>query len=951
MNSKTTLKVSVMGISFLFISFLFLGSNNLYASTGGDCDNEITVSGNVETVVSNWGVYYAWKIKGAANGHGARFYDNGDKLVVKLDDKVESGQKIIVTWKSRNYNSSYSGPSKLKVYESNDGSSFTYNTTLTTEVKNQYIEDMFTVNGETKYLKLVNASSSNHGSPDFLVDAASYAYTICNDHCPDGPEPGTPCNDGNSNTSNDVINDNCECEGTAVSGGTFTVCSQVNNSRDDAEEALTGQNVGKVNTSSSDLELVFEELGGGYDQLVGMRFNDLNIPQGATITNAFIQFMADASIGSDESTLNIYGQASDNTDAFSTTDFDISSRPKTDASVVWSPDDWTDGDSGPDEQTDDISVVIQEIVNRIGFNENSSVVIMIDGEGLRTADSYDEVGGDAPILCVTYQTGCHDSDGDGVCDEDDLCEGHDDNIDVDNDGTPDGCDDCLNEVSESGNVNKVLWSWGVPYAWKIKGAADGHGARFYDNHDRLYVKLDDEVTAGQELTVTWKRRNYNSSYSGPAQLAVYESQNGYSYSYNSTLTTEEYASYIEGTLTVDDDTKYLKLVNGSTYYHGSPDFLVDAISYSYRVCDDVDLCPNGPEPGTPCDDGNNLTINDVINANCECEGTLLANYDVCSRVDSNSDDAEEDPSGVVDLTSSDLELIYESNPGYAQTVGMRFNNLDIPQDAVINNAYIQFTVKNASNLDPCVLTIVGETSKDAATFTTANGDISNRNQTNAFEIWEPANWLNTDDAGAAQQTVDIAAVIQEIVNLDQNTSNSIAIIIEGVEGKRIAFSFDNDPAKAPELCINYSAPSQGGSPQGMISNGSKLIEMQGESLSLDIDSDPDVDLESILNEEINENSVEDAPEDVILTSTSVKVFPVPASKELSVDLSNHKGRPARISVYNQLGQLQEIIDIEAVPASPVEMNVENYHNGVYYMNIEVENGKVVTKKFIVNRTY
>ena len=36
-----------------------------------------------------------------------------------------------------------------------------------------------------------------------------------------------------------------------------------------------------------------------------------------------------------------------------------------------------------------------------------------------------------------------DSDGDGVLDSQDQCEGHDDNIDVDSDGTPDGCDSLI----------------------------------------------------------------------------------------------------------------------------------------------------------------------------------------------------------------------------------------------------------------------------------------------------------------------------------------------------------------------------------------------------------------------------------------------------------------------------------------------------------------------------
>ena len=35
-----------------------------------------------------------------------------------------------------------------------------------------------------------------------------------------------------------------------------------------------------------------------------------------------------------------------------------------------------------------------------------------------------------------------DADGDGVCDREDICPGYDDNVDSDNDGTPDGCEQC-----------------------------------------------------------------------------------------------------------------------------------------------------------------------------------------------------------------------------------------------------------------------------------------------------------------------------------------------------------------------------------------------------------------------------------------------------------------------------------------------------------------------------
>jgi hypothetical protein len=41
------------------------------------------------------------------------------------------------------------------------------------------------------------------------------------------------------------------------------------------------------------------------------------------------------------------------------------------------------------------------------------------------------------------------------------------------------------------------------------------------------------------------------------------------------------------------------------------------------VCDGADLCPGGPEPGTPCDDGNAATINDMITAACDCAGDIV----------------------------------------------------------------------------------------------------------------------------------------------------------------------------------------------------------------------------------------------------------------------------------------------------------------------------------------
>ncbi len=64
--------------------------------------------------------------------------------------------------------------------------------------------------------------------------------------------------------------------------------------------------------------------------------------------------------------------------------------------------------------------------------------------------------GDACTIDDRYDDNCNcigilaDADGDGVCDVDDLCPNGDDNIDIDNDGIPDACDD------EYGSCTRVL---------------------------------------------------------------------------------------------------------------------------------------------------------------------------------------------------------------------------------------------------------------------------------------------------------------------------------------------------------------------------------------------------------------------------------------------------------------------------------------------------------------
>lgn len=178
---------------------------------------------------------------------------------------------------------------------------------------------------------------------------------------------------------------------------------------------------------------------------------------------------------------------------------------------------------------------------------------------------------------------------------------------------------------------------------------------------------------------------------------------------------------------------------------------------------------------------------------------------VCGQINSSNDDAEEQAGGRVDLTSSDLEMI--DDPGVSeQIVGLRFTDLALPRGSIIHEAYLQFTVEDNNNADPCTLIIYGEANEYPLAFSHADFDVSQRPRTQATVNWTPAEWLNKGEDGPAQRSPDLSAIIQEIVDQEGfSTDSPIALVIDG-SGRRTAESFDGDAAAAARICINYSPP-------------------------------------------------------------------------------------------------------------------------------------------------
>lgn len=140
----------------------------------------------------------------------------------------------------------------------------------------------------------------------------------------------------------------------------------------------------------------------------GLRFQTVNVPQGATITRATLNFVP---ASSDDRTVSfdVTAELSGNANDFSSGDF---TRPKTTA-TSWTPAPWRT--ANPPVHTDqgaDVTAQVQAVVNQGDWCGNNAMAFFLaptGGDGNRTAVSRDGNNAFKPTLSISYtggDTGC-----------------------------------------------------------------------------------------------------------------------------------------------------------------------------------------------------------------------------------------------------------------------------------------------------------------------------------------------------------------------------------------------------------------------------------------------------------------------------------------------------------------------------------------------------------------
>ena len=164
------------------------------------------------------------------------------------------------------------------------------------------------------------------------------------------------------------------------------------NSDDDAEEDLVS---GSVNTSHTELELIYDNT----DQIVGVRFENIQIPTGSTIHRAYIQFETGSTAADQDPTnLMIHGELIGTSASFSTQLNDVSSRNLTQNMVSWSEIDmWsTIDEAGINQRTSYLNTIVNEIINQTTWTLGNAMSFIFSGQGKRVAKSFDS--GHPPVL-------------------------------------------------------------------------------------------------------------------------------------------------------------------------------------------------------------------------------------------------------------------------------------------------------------------------------------------------------------------------------------------------------------------------------------------------------------------------------------------------------------------------------------------------------------------------
>ena len=703
---------------------------------------------------------------------------------------------------------------------------------------------------------------------------------------------GLPCDDVNACTTNDVYDANCDCAGTPVGDSDGDgVC--------DAEDQCPGLNDALIGTACDDLNAC--TINDIYDANCGCAgtFADADSDGVCDSDDICPGFDDTADIdgdaipdGCDNCNNNLEGTPCDDGDACTTNDiYDINC-----------------GCAGTFEDTDSDGVCDADDVCP-GFDDN------LDSDGDSIPDDCDSCDnnltgtpcndGDECTINDVYDANCgcvgtfEDSDGDGVCDLDDICPGFDDTIDTDGDTIPDGCDSvCVeftddfvdNPLTHSGtgfNSTTLLFQ---PDSQNVLFTISGISQRVKGKPANKYIERVDVSFVNGFGTP----QNYGTFSGASVSSVIIDIQSGVQ-SVTVSLTDE-----FDGNSGPTMNISFSQVTYCINSIPCTPDSDGDG------VCDEEDQCPgtNDALIGTLCDDADSCTVGEIYDSSCNCSGGIYTDNDgdgLCIGDDPDDNDGcNPDPnSGACSPCSDIISDSFENGFG---------NWNDGGTDAA----------QSVSNANTGVYSIrLRDDSGNASSIFSNALDLSPYNQV-SFEFSYITNSMENGE--------------DFFLEISGNGGSSYSIVQSWVGGTH----FSNNVRFDEVLTVS-----------GPFTSSTVFrirCDASGNNDQVYID---DVIISDCISQPLAKgflagpNNVNDN------LGKAIKIYPNPASRVLFVEYSVLEGAKTNISIFSITGQIVRNIDLNDQNNQKLEIDLDGLANGLFLLRMIDKDGEVLKVERII----
>ncbi len=177
-----------------------------------------------------------------------------------------------------------------------------------------------------------------------------------------------------------------------------TVLRSVSSSGDDAEEH---ENNGSVNPVREFLTMTDYK---GH-QRIGWRFKNITIPSGSYISTATVKWFSSGS-ATGQASWTLQSEKSPDAAPFTTKKYNISLRPRSNHVVQWSPATWQ---NNGEYSSPDIRHLIQTVIDQPSWVNGNDIALLMVGNGIREAWSYDGNPMKVAELMITFDSACADT--------------------------------------------------------------------------------------------------------------------------------------------------------------------------------------------------------------------------------------------------------------------------------------------------------------------------------------------------------------------------------------------------------------------------------------------------------------------------------------------------------------------------------------------------------------